>query len=75
MVQVCSKCSRANPKDACYCYHDGFVLDHGARNGGPLAIGAQVFQQPFVFPMAGCAGVLTSWRWRVKIAGRQPVIC
>ena len=50
MVQVCTKCARANPEDASYCYFDGFVLGNGARNGGPLAIGAQAFQQPFVFP-------------------------
>jgi hypothetical protein len=50
MVQVCTKCSRANPEDACYCYYDGFVLGNGSRNGGPLAIGAQIFNQPFVFP-------------------------
>ncbi len=50
MVQICSKCSRANPEDACYCYFDGFVLGHGSRNGGPVAVGAQAFAQPFVFP-------------------------
>lgn len=50
MVQFCTKCARANPEDACYCYFDGFVLGNGSRNGGPLAIGAQVFAQAFVFP-------------------------
>src|SRR5271154_1547524 len=50
MVQVCIKCSRANPQDACYCYYDGFVLGSGSRNGGAPAIGAQVFNQAFVFP-------------------------
>ena len=29
MVQTCSKCSRANPEDAVYCYHDGFVRCEG----------------------------------------------
>lgn len=49
MVQVCSRCTRANPGDAIYCYYDGFVLTNGVRNASPLAIGAQVFSQPFVF--------------------------
>ena len=26
MPQLCSKCSRANPPEAVYCYNDGFVL-------------------------------------------------
>jgi hypothetical protein len=51
MVQTCSKCSRANPGDAVYCYFDGFVLGGHSRNGGgPLAVGAQAFAHPFVFP-------------------------
>ena len=32
MVQTCSKCSRANPADAVYCYYDGLVLGgHSAQ--------------------------------------------
>ncbi len=51
MVQTCSKCSRANPAEAVYCYHDGFVLGGGhGRNGGPVAVGTQAFAHPFVFP-------------------------
>jgi hypothetical protein len=50
MVQTCSKCSRANPEEANYCYFDGFVLGSHSRNGGPVAIGAQAFVSPFVFP-------------------------
>jgi hypothetical protein len=50
MVQTCSKCSRANPGDAVYCYFDGFVLGGHSRNGGPVAVGAQAFVHPFVFP-------------------------
>jgi hypothetical protein len=50
MAQTCTKCSRANPPDAIYCYFDGFVLGGHSRNGGPVAIGAQVFNNPFVFP-------------------------
>lgn len=50
MVQTCSKCSRANPAEAVYCYYDGFVLGGQSRNGGPVAVGAQKFAHPFVFP-------------------------
>ncbi|HZY86592.1 MAG TPA: hypothetical protein VFE78_17290 [Gemmataceae bacterium] len=50
MVQTCIKCSRANPADAVYCYFDGFVLSAHGRNGGPVAVGAQAFASPFVFP-------------------------
>jgi hypothetical protein len=50
MVQSCSKCSRANPGDAVYCYFDGFVLGGHSHNGGPVAVGAQAFGHPFVFP-------------------------
>jgi hypothetical protein len=50
MVQTCSKCSRANPPEAVYCYYDGFVLGGHSRNGGPVAVGAQAFSHPFVFP-------------------------
>ena len=50
MVQTCSKCSRANPADAVYCYYDGLVLGGHSRNGGPVAVGAQAFANPFVFP-------------------------
>jgi hypothetical protein len=50
MAQTCSKCSRANPPDAIYCYYDGFVLAGHSRNGGPVAVGSQPFARPFVFP-------------------------
>jgi hypothetical protein len=51
MVQTCSRCSRANPQDAVYCYFDGFVLDRHTRSDGrPVAVGAQEFGSPFVFP-------------------------
>src|SRR5579871_2338721 len=51
MVQTCTKCSRVNPADAVYCYFDGFVLQGRSRNGGgPVAVGAQAFAHPFVFP-------------------------
>jgi hypothetical protein len=50
MVQTCSKCSRANPGDAIYCYFDGFVLAGHGQRGGPVAVGAQTFANPFVLP-------------------------
>ena len=50
MAQTCSKCSRANPADAVYCYFDGFVLAGHSQNDGPVAVGAQKFASPFVFP-------------------------
>jgi hypothetical protein len=50
MAQLCSKCSRANPVEAVYCWFDGFVLPNQQRRGGPVAVGAQLFKSPFVFP-------------------------
>jgi hypothetical protein len=45
---TCSKCHRANPDGAAFCYFDGHLLNgHGAT--GPLAIGRQPFPHPFVF--------------------------
>ena len=48
-MQTCSKCSRANPADAVYCFYDGFAIG-GGRRGGPVAVGARPFNSPFVFP-------------------------
>lgn len=50
MTQRCRLCSRANPAEALYCYHDGAVLDSRPGMAGPLAVGAQLFLSPFVFP-------------------------
>src|SRR5262245_56938221 len=50
MVQLCKKSSRANPPEAIYCFYDGFVLGGHERTGGPVAVGAQPFNSPFVFP-------------------------
>src|SRR5579875_3035065 len=50
MVKTCSKCSRANPAEAVYCYFDGFVLGGQLGDSGPMVIGAQLFPHPFVFP-------------------------
>src|SRR5260370_15303094 len=50
MVQTCAKCSRANPPEATYCHFDGLALGGRARACGPVAVGAQQFPGPFVFP-------------------------
>jgi hypothetical protein len=50
MVQTCKQCKRANPAEATYCYFDGFVLIQHGHNGSPLAIAAQQFGKPFLFP-------------------------
>ena len=49
MGLTCSKCSRANPADASYCFYDGAVLG-GSRGSGPVSVGSQPFVTPFVFP-------------------------
>jgi hypothetical protein len=49
MAHVCRICSRVNPPEALYCYHDGAALD--ARHAdGPLDAGRRPFPAPFVFP-------------------------
>jgi hypothetical protein len=50
MVLVCRNCSRINPSEAQYCYWDGAVLDGRGRASGPIAVAAQPFHSPFVFP-------------------------
>src|SRR5262249_1587068 len=50
MPQLCTKCSRANPPEAVYCFFDGFVLGGHERRGGPISVGKQPFNSPFVFP-------------------------
>jgi hypothetical protein len=50
MALTCRTCSRVNPSDARYCYHDGVALSAANGAGGPIAVGAQLFMSPFVFP-------------------------
>src|SRR5262245_52379373 len=50
MTLICRGCSRVNPPGALFCYHDGLALGNGDRPAGPLAVGAQPFLSPFVFP-------------------------
>ena len=50
MTLVCRNCSRVNPPEAHYCYWDGVVLDGHPQGRGPIAVGAQPFLSPFVFP-------------------------
>jgi hypothetical protein len=48
MSLVCAQCSRVNPAEAAYCYHDGAAL--AGRVGGPINSGAAQFLTAFVFP-------------------------
>ena len=48
MSLVCAQCSRVNPLEAAYCYHDGAAL--AGRSGGPINAGAAPFPNQFVFP-------------------------
>lgn len=50
MTLVCRNCSRINPPEAHYCWWDGSALGGHARSSGPIAVGAQPFFSPFVFP-------------------------
>ncbi len=50
MSLVCRNCSRMNPPEARYCYWDGAALDGRGPAQGPIAVGAQLFHSPFVFP-------------------------
>src|SRR6267143_773200 len=49
MAALCPTCSKNNPPDARYCYHDGVPLNQEHR-GGPLQAGSAPFLHPFVFP-------------------------
>src|SRR5262245_19695205 len=49
MANTCTHCSRVNPPEALYCYHDGRALAQAA-GAGPQNVGAQAFPTPFVFP-------------------------
>jgi hypothetical protein len=49
MPHTCSKCARANPDEAIYCYHDGVALNNCGGSGTvPVSIGQQPFHSPFV---------------------------
>ena len=50
MAHTCSKCSRINPDEAVYCYHDGFALNGHAGGRSPVSVGSQAFGNPFIFP-------------------------
>ena len=50
MVQTCRKCSRLNPAEASFCYHDGMALPGREGEGGSVSVSAQSFPSPFVFP-------------------------
>ena len=48
MPQTCSRCSRANPADAQYCYYDGSLLGGPVASVATLPAGMQPFSQPFL---------------------------
>jgi hypothetical protein len=48
MPLVCAQCSRVNPPDAAYCYHDGSAL--AGRPTSKIKPGSAPFPTPFVFP-------------------------
>src|SRR2546422_6192059 len=48
MSLVCGQCSRVNPVEASYCYHDGAAL--AGRSTGPINAGSAPFPNSFVFP-------------------------
>ncbi|MCS6850916.1 MAG: hypothetical protein NZ700_07070 [Gemmataceae bacterium] len=50
MVQTCSRCSRANPPEASYCWFDGALLAGHVAGDGVIRSGKQPFPSPFVFP-------------------------
>jgi hypothetical protein len=47
---TCSRCSRANPPEAQFCYHDGAALGGGAHRAGGADPARRRFPMPFVFP-------------------------
>src|SRR5262245_8876383 len=52
MARICTQCRRVNPNGACYCYHDGILLDGAAEFtiSGGLDVASRSFPVPFVFP-------------------------
>src|SRR5260370_42152833 len=50
MALTCTKCSRANPAEAVYCYYDGVALNGHGGGGGPVSIGQKAFSSPFTLP-------------------------
>ncbi|HXG09967.1 MAG TPA: hypothetical protein VNK04_09275 [Gemmataceae bacterium] len=50
MAQTCSRCSRANPAEAAYCYFDGNPLPARAGTGATVPLGRRPFPAPFIFP-------------------------
>lgn len=50
MAHTCRTCSRVNPAEALYCFHDGTALDGHGGHDGPMQAGAQHFRHAFVFP-------------------------
>ena len=53
MPLICPLCSRPNPDEALYCYHDGAALPGDAPRERPVAVGSQPFPSPFFLPSGG----------------------
>ena len=49
MAALCPTCSKNNPAEARFCYHDGVSLNR-EQHGRPLPAGSVPFPRPFVFP-------------------------
>src|SRR5262245_60349150 len=50
MLLTCPSCSRVNPDDALFCYHDGRPLGDPSRRARAVDPSRQRFPMPFVFP-------------------------
>jgi Mg-chelatase subunit ChlD len=51
-VQNCPRCSRVNPGEALFCFHDGGPLGQAGLDAARL----RRFPAPFIFPSGRCAG-------------------
>ncbi|MFL5242086.1 MAG: hypothetical protein ACJ8FY_08255 [Gemmataceae bacterium] len=50
MAQTCGRCSRINPAEAAYCYHDGTLLGNSGRASAAVRSDQTTFNSPFIFP-------------------------
>jgi hypothetical protein len=50
MLLRCKRCSRLNPAEALFCYHDGATLGDPSRRAGLTDPSQARFPMPFVFP-------------------------
>jgi hypothetical protein len=50
MILTCPRCSRSNPPEALFCFHDGVALGDPSRRAGRVDPARRRFPMPFVFP-------------------------